>query len=161
MRRIPNTLNNIEEVSSILKDTNLSSDIITFLCGTKLGKGIHRDVYIYNPDPSYVIKLERDDTEANITEYLVWKEVQYFEGNQAWVKDWLAPVLYCSANGRVLVQKRTYWKHTQDPPDKVPEFLTDIKPSNFGWIGKKFVCHDYGFLHSFTKFNKVFKKALW
>jgi len=56
-------------------------------------------------------------------------------------------------------------KQAQEPknkklerPREVPEFFSDLKYDNWGWIGNKFVCHDYGFLYKFIKYDKKMQK---
>jgi hypothetical protein len=65
-----------------------------------------------------------------------------------------------SPDGRVLLQKKC------DPipdnynlPTKVPEFLTDLKRSNFGFLNGKLVCIDYGMTIINTSLK--LKKADW
>jgi hypothetical protein len=39
--------------------------------------------------------------------------------------------------------------------------MSDVKSRNFGWIGDRYVCHDYGFIQGFMEYSKRFKKADW
>lgn len=159
--RLTNRLNSTEEIYTLSNLASVNTDIILMLCGEKIGSGATRAVYEYNMNPKkFVVKIEPlDINDCNLQEYLLWQEIKGLTGNLAWVKDWFAPVHYCSPNGKVLIMERTYppSQLTGNLPKKVPEFMSDIKLQNFGWIGKKFVCHDYGFIYKFIKYEKKFK----
>lgn len=151
--RLENNLNDIEQVWAIAKTQDVNTDLILSLCGKKIGSGSYRTVYEYNFDKSYVIKIEHSNTECNVVEWMLWEEIKGLRGDLAWVKDWFAPVLWMSPNGKILVMKRTYEKPNKERPRKVPDFFTDLKRDNFGWLGSKFVAHDYGFVHRFIKYG--------
>jgi hypothetical protein len=159
--RLENNINSVKELKNIYSNQDVISEIIISMVGERIGNGTYRSVYNYNLDDKYVIKLEKENTDCNIIEYTLWQEIQCLKGNLAWVKDWFAPVLWCSPNGKVLVMEKTKWVDGKTPPQEVPDFFTDIKENNFGWIGSKFVCHDYGFLFRFVKYTKKFRKANW
>lgn len=162
MIRLNNGLNSITELSTIIQLQDIATDLILMMCGHKVGAGAYRTVYEFNMNPEkMVIKLEPNSTDCNISEFLLWDEVQGLCGNLAWVKDWFAPIRWCSPNGKVIVMDRTKPMSKKKRPDKIPEFFTDIKNDNFGWIGDNFVCHDYGFIHKFIKYEKKFQKAIW
>lgn len=156
-----NRLNNLDETHTIWKQQDLVTDLILSLCGEELGSGSFRKVYQYNPHPDYVIKLEYNNHNCNFTEAMLWNEIQHLKGTKAWVKDWFAPVDWISPNGRVLVMRKTEQRPKKKKPEKVPSFLWDVKDDNFGWIGNKFVCHDYGQFYNFIEYKKTFKKAKW
>lgn len=78
-----------------------------------------------------------------------------------WVKDWFAPVKWISPNGRILVMRKTEEKPDKKRPDKVPDFLWDVKVDNFGWIGNNLVCHDYGQFYNMIDYKKKMKKVKW
>lgn len=161
MQRLENRLNSHYELNKILSYQDVTTDLILMICGEKIASGWFRDVYEFNFNPKkYVVKIERGNTDCNITEYLLWDEIQGLCNNLSWVKEWFAPILYCSPNGKILIMERTK-ELNRKKPDKVPDFFTDVKESNFGWIGKRLVCHDYGFIYRFIKYSKVFKKANW
>lgn len=161
MLRLENRLNNIDEVATLSKLQDVNTDLITMICGEKIGSGAYRSVYEYNFNPNkMVVKIEPYSTDSNINEYQIWYEVQGLCGDLSWVKEWFAPIHYCSPNGKIIIMERT--RQLDKPlPEKVPWFFTDVKIDNFGWIGNRFVCHDYGFIHSFMKYDKKFKKAIW
>lgn len=117
-------------------------------CGEKIGEGCYRDVYIFKPDDRYVVKIEKDPSEArfaNVTEWRNWIE------NKEWVQfsKYLAPCEAINETGQILVQRRVT-RHIDDDtkkfPKKIPSLFTDLKYFNFGWIGDQFVCYDYSFL---------------
>ncbi|MGZ9074138.1 MAG: hypothetical protein ACXW13_00010 [Burkholderiaceae bacterium] len=114
-------------------------ELETFILGDKLGEGVYRDVYVYAPDPSYVIKVEKLPAEfANAKEWGVWQELQFNP-----LRKWLAPCLRISQGGVFLVQKRTMPITKADMPKRIPSFLTDEKAANWGRLGRQIVCHDY------------------
>ena len=165
MVRLSNDLNSTQEICSISNNQDVISDLISMICGKKIGSGSFRDVYGFNIDPNrWVVKIEPKNTDCNITEFLLWDEIQGLKGNLAWVKEWFAPIQWCSPNGKVIIMERTskYPKtKTLQRPKKVPDFFMDIKSDNFGWIGDKFVCHDYGFINRFIKYEKKFRPVVW
>lgn len=165
VQRLDNNLNSISEVFTLSQLQDVNTDLILSLCGKKLGAGVYRTVYEYNLDNRYVIKIEPNTTESNITEYLLWSEIKGLIGTLAWVKDWFAPILWMSPNGKILVMRKTEEKPNKERPKSIPLFFTDLKRDNFGWIGNKFVCHDYGFFHKFIKYEKkmqtIHKDCWW
>jgi hypothetical protein len=117
----------------------IHKEIAKMVCGTLLGEGIGRRVYEYLPDPRYVVKVEYEGGSfQNIVEWEAWQDIQYTK----WA-EWFAPCLQISPNGAVLLQERTT-PATKRPP-KLPNFMSDLKKENFGMIGNKLVCHDYGY----------------
>ncbi len=161
MIRLTNRLNNVDEVSTLSQLQDVNTDLILTLCGEKLGSGSYRSVYEFNMNPNkMVVKVEPKSTDCNIAEFLLWDEIQGLKGNLAWVKEWFAPIHWCSPNGKVLIMERTK-QLDKERPKKVPYFFTDVKADNFGWIGNKFVCHDYGFIHKFVKYEKKYQNAVW
>lgn len=163
--RLSNNLNNLEETSNLISWQDISTDMVLSLCGSILGEGASRHTYVYNLDPKYVIKVETGNNGHNMIEYLLWNEVMGLTGPLSWVKDWFAPVKWISPNGKLLVMERTYEKPEKERPKYVPDFFTDLKRDNFGWIGNKFVCHDYGFIYRFIKYSsrmqKISKDKWW
>lgn len=164
MIKLADNLNDIEKLHSMLSLSPVATDMVTSLCGTAIGQGCYRSVFEYNLDPRYVIKVEPLNTGCNINEWSIWNEVQYLQGDLGFVKDWFAPVKWISPNGRILVMRKTNphkWNSKKKRPERIPKFLTDIHVGNFGWIGKKYVCHDYGQLHGFMSYPKSTRKVDW
>lgn len=115
-------------------------DFFHFMCGDLLGSGASRDVYVFAPDPRFVIKIETGaQSFSNIREWDLWHDAQHMGPE---VSKWLAPCVAISACGTVLQQRRT--RPAKTFPDKIPVWMTDTKRQNFGLIGNRFVAHDYG-----------------
>lgn len=115
-------------------------DVFRMLCGHKLGSGSARQVYecAYNSD--YVVKIEdRAESFQNVLEWHLWNDAEHMGTD---VSKWLAPCVRISPCGVVLIQKRT--QPAKKYPEKLPSWLTDTKRQNYGMIGSRFVCHDYG-----------------
>lgn len=127
---------------SMLSDAGdaVRNEFIDLFCGDKLGAGIHRTVFAHRMDPKLVIKVETSaHTFANIHEWQVWDEI----GNDPKNRVWFAPCRWISHSGSVLIQDRT--TPIKKLPAELPNFLTDIKLSNYGRLRGKIVAHDYGY----------------
>ena len=154
----------IELYKQLINDPVFLYDMMETMLGDKLGEGIHRKVFAHPLNDKVVVKIATDPrgTQANVTEFKYYEEVSWLTGDLSWVKDWFAPVEYISSNGGVLIMKRTEVRTNKKKPDEVPAFIQDAHEDNFGWIGNKFVCHDYGcqtFLTS--QITKKMKKPYW
>lgn len=123
-------------------------DAVTLLCGKELGSGISRTVFECPISDTWVCKVEMntDGYFQNAWEYKVWWMVR-----SGVLAKWFAPCQWISANGRFLLQDRTYPTTKQELEKHLPKIPTcfgDTKVANWGWIrgGKKprLVCHDYG-----------------
>lgn len=137
-------------------DNTISLDFLHLFTGNVLGAGVYRTVYECSVRPDLVVKIEIGSRHfQNITEYEVWDE---WSGSPK-VAKWLAPCEAISACGTILLQKRTSPVPEGKFPAKLPTFLTDTKRANYGMLGKRFVCHDYGSIRSTLKVNMV--KADW
>ena len=120
-------------------------------------------MYQHNWDKDYVIKIEPNSTECNMTEYMLWDEIRGLKNERAWVKEWFAPVIWMSPNGKILCMQKAseYPKNKKlERPKEIPAFFSDVKWDNFGWIGNRFVCFDYGFLYKFIKYEKKMQKLI-
>lgn len=115
-----------------------------FLLGEKLGNGIDREVYVYEPNHDQVIKVETGKGNfQNVIEMLTWGAA--VEQNSPAAK-YLAQVFQISVYGCWLRMERT-WSPPESykMPAKMPAFFTDFKMSNFGLTKDgRLVCHDYG-----------------
>lgn len=115
-------------------------ELETFILGEKLGAGIHRDVYVYTPDPTLVVKVETGTANfANAKEWEVWNDLKWRPD----VRKWLAPCVAISQSGAFLLQKRTTPITESHMPKRIPKFFTDEKVDNWGRLDNKIVCHDY------------------
>lgn len=135
--------------------------LANFCVGQKIGSGSCRDVHIWLPDPTLVIKIEKN-TQChwfqNVMEWKAWQECSEFEK----AAKWLAPCVLISECGTMLLQKKTTKIRSYELPNKVPEFLADFKPDNFGMLDGKPVAHDYGSHMLMTYGNNCkLKKPEW
>jgi len=161
MLELKNTLKDNKELLDIHNRLEVNMDLIHSIVGKEIGYGSFRCVYEYNLDPKYVVKVEFSGSTNNTSEFLLWEEIQELTGNLAWVKKWFAPILWTSPNKKIIVMQRTFEKPEKKRPATIPAFFSDVKQDNFGWIGNNLVCHDYGFLHKFIKYDKKFQKVVW
>jgi len=115
------------------------AEFADFMTGKHLGGGMSRQVYAHPTDKTKVIKIE--DSVGHFQNALEWE----FWNHWSWCKDvakWLAPCHSISACGTFLIMERT--EPLRKAPEKLPQFLTDHKPENYGLLKGRVVCHDYG-----------------
>ncbi len=118
----------------------ITRDLRDLFVGPLIGSGTFRVVYGGKHDETAVIKFELDGwCFQNVMEHEVWQEVRGTEHAK-----WFAPVLDISPCGSILIQRRTRPLRPEELPDKMPNYFTDLKMKNFGLLGKRIVCHDYG-----------------
>ena len=123
-----------------LFEHGIDTEFFLTFAGKLLARGGHRQVYECATDDTLVIKIEREDrVYANITEWDAWKCAQ-----NTHLGDWLAPCVAISPRGIILLQKRT--RPATRFPAKIPVQLGDTHKGNYGILGRRFVCHDYGSL---------------
>jgi hypothetical protein len=139
----------------------MEKELENFILGEKLGTGIHRDVYVLKTDESKVVKVARDNYDSravNLIEYrLYWDGI--FETP---LEKWFAKVFSVSECGKYLIQERTEPARKEEYPEKIPDFFTDTKYDNFGYIkGKGIVCVDYGCFNVFKNISSKMVKADW
>jgi hypothetical protein len=116
-------------------------DLVLLLCGKLLGEGTYRKVYRFNLDTSCVIKFELDGNSfSNITEWKIWEETKYSGAAMRW----LAPCVAISPYGNILVQKYAQDVSLSDLPKRIPRWMTDLQPTNFGRYKGRIVARDYG-----------------
>lgn len=117
-------------------------DCFNMLCGRKIGEGIHRTVFVCKIRPDLVVKVENQEMRhfSNVMEEKFWSDQQHYEP----VRKWLCPIEFLSPDGRLLLMRRVEpIRATDELPDKLPAFLADLKPENFGWLDGNLVCVDY------------------
>jgi len=137
-------------------DSTISRDFFSLFCGRKLGSGTARVVYECAVRPDLVVKIETiSQSFQNAMEWEFWSQWNHEKD----VFKWLAPCVDISPCGAILLQKRTQPVPEGRYPDKMPKFLTDMKRSNYGLIGRQIVCHDYGF--TITQAPVALQKAEW
>lgn len=130
---------------------------ITF--GKKIGTGIHREVFLLRGNSDYVIKYAPEYPNINVLEEEVWQTVAHTP-----IAKWFAPCHIISECGIFLTQRRAETRPRREYPQEVPAFFTDLKYSNYGWIGNQIVCVDYASVISTSmshKWNPKMKKAEW
>ena len=134
----------------------IHKELFRLVCFDQIGVGSSRQVWSSRVLPNSVIKVE-DGVQKfqNVMEWEIWNWVKGTE-----YEKWFAPCEWISPCGGVLIMARTTQAHKY--PDKLPMFLTDTKKPNFGMLGKRFVCHDYG-ISTILSFGltKRMRKAHW
>jgi len=139
----------------VRKGLSLKQQVRLYTNRKPIGSGISREVFIFEPEPRYVLKVEWKPTEfwANIQEWNNW----------LWLKDscyekWLCPCYFISETGAVLIQRRAQSVVKSELPRKIPPFFLDKKVENWGRIGNKIVCLDYP--HLCPDYGKM-KRVYW
>lgn len=162
MVQLSNNLRDLKKAQELLESPELTLDFLHLICGAYISGGCYREVFEYNLDSRFVVKVEKDSDFSNIYEKAVWEEVQWLQGPLAWVKEWFAPIKWISPGGRIMLMRRTEsWARKKEYPDKVPGFFQDVKLDNFGWLDGKFVCHDYAYMHGLIHYPKKMAKVDW
>ena len=133
-----------KHITELVKDSpHKAEGLIDLLLGEKIGQGCHRIVYEHETNKDWVVKIQNSQEWSNIVEYEIWKTIMWTK-----YKKWFAECFYISRNGKAMIQQKVepitkYNEHLI--PDKIPYFFTDVKASNFGFIGEQLVCHDYDY----------------
>lgn len=124
----------------------ISMDTFGMFCGKMLGEVTYRTVYEYALDTSLVVKFEHGAASfSNATEWELWQDVKEIKK----ARKWLAPCVRISGCGILLLQKRTSplpedYDLQKHYPKGIPDWLSDVKRSNWGLLDGDLVCHDYG-----------------
>lgn len=148
---------------SAIDDPKVRCDLIDLMLGEQLGTGISRDVYVFRPNERLVVKLERAHGGyfSNVREWTIWQAAEGLD----WARKWLAEPRFISENGRVLIMERTtIFAEGKRTPEKLPAWLTDYKPENYGWgvLHGNFVCHDFGSdIVTSNGFTKRLRRVNW
>jgi len=129
-----------------LKNQATHLDAFSLLCGEKIGEGSSRMVFECRLRRDLVVKVEKECNWRafdNVKELTNWEDAK----NRPALKKWLAPIEFASPDCRILLM------HRAEPlpisyklPDKMPAFLNDLKPENFGLIDGNLVCVDYAII---------------
>jgi hypothetical protein len=137
----------------------VSRDLYSLCVGKEIGYGVHRKVFEWLPDPSLVVKFEvGGQSFANIIEWETWNRVK----DVIDVHHWFAPCVSISSCGSVLLQKKASPVSLDELPKLLPAYLSDTKRTNFGRIGKRVVCIDYGSHAMFENgMTKRMRKVNW
>src|SRR5690606_24055767 len=119
-------------------------DAMTLFCGELIGSGISRQVYVFDLDPTRVIKFEFARTYySNTLEAQMWSRVRDVKGIAAW----FAPVYFISDHGRWMIQARTMpvtLDELRKEVPRVPMCFIALKAGHWGRLNGRIVCHDYG-----------------
>lgn len=143
------------DVKGFTNSTAFQLAMYDLVVGKPLGYGCFRDVYICGLNAEWVVKFQRERCDFdNVKEWEAWQEYKH----NPKVAKWLAPCHHISASGDILIQQRT--QYLEKLPEKMPSFLTDVKPDNYGFLNGHIVCHDYGFLHP-AKLNTRLRTVKW
>ena len=127
-------------IDHIVADKIVRTEFVDMLLGPLLGSGCSRYVFQHAFYKNRVVKIDMSSWNANVEEFKVWQHVQYIKS----VNRWFAQCPQMSKCGRVLIQEKVNINiDIEKYPAKIPSFFTDIKHSNFGFIGKQLVCCDY------------------
>jgi hypothetical protein len=152
-------LQRFKEISFMAERPFVTTDLLRFCLGDKIGEGAYRAVYEYQLRKGTVIKIAMDER-ANILEYQIWRACRKVPA----YSKWLAPCLDISPCGHFLIQKRVRpLKDSDKLPALLPNFFDDIRRANWGYIGNRLVCHDYQFLERLVdlSFNAGKRDANW
>jgi len=119
--------------------STIPRDLLQGAAGNLIGRGSSRAVYEWLPDPKLVLKIETTKTFQNVME---WEVYAYLAGSK--MEQYLAEPIWIGAYGSVMLMKRTQPINDSQLPKILPDWLSDRKRENFGWLDGKVVCHDYG-----------------
>jgi len=136
-----------------------SSDLFHFICGPEIGRGQYRAVFENCFDKNLVVKHDSGENWSNVNEFQIWCEYR-----DTPLGKWLAPVEWISPRGLWLIQARTTPIPVGEFPKKVPALFADLKPSNWGMLNGRPVCHDYGNHSVFTlakELASIMQKVVW
>lgn len=118
----------------------VAAEFFSLFCADVIAEGSARTVYHCGVNLDLVVKIETvTQSFQNVNEWTTWQSVR----NTIWA-DWFAPCIEISPCGTVMLQRKTKPKAISKYPSKIPNFFTDTKYANYGFIGNRFVCHDYG-----------------
>lgn len=136
-----------EQMADALREdfftSTISRDLFDLVIGPQIGSGFGRLVFEYLPDKSKVIKVElKKESFQNVIEWETWEHCK-----DTSLRSFLAPCHSISGYGSILIQTRTLTPPKSFKwPKRMPAFLCDFKHQNYGLIGRRLVCHDYGLL---------------
>ena len=120
-------------------------DAFNMLAGDKIGEGSSREVFECKIRPDLVVKVEASGVLRDFSNVMEWQFHDWHRDCEDVIK-WLAPIEFVSPDARILLMKKATIATSKDQlPTKIPGFLTDRKPENFGFIDGQCVCVDYQF----------------
>lgn len=127
-------------------------DMFRGMVGKLIGRGASRAVYEWTPDPKLVVKIEIAATFQNVME---WEIYDYLRGEKA--AEYFAEPVWIGSYGSVMLMKKTQPINDSQLPKLLPDWISDRKRENFGWLDGKVVCHDYGVNNIVRYVNKKIK----
>ena len=139
-------------------DTRLE-ELESLFIGKQIGVGMHRAVFLFLLDQTKIIKVANceEGRQQNILDLRIWEGLK-----ETQAKKWLAPIHALSPAGKYLIQDRVEPLPKQKYPKRIPDFFTDTKYTNFGWLKGKFVCCDFGAVRIFKDITLIrLVKANW
>ena len=143
---------------SIINNKIVALELCDFLLGDFLGQGISRYVFESKLNKKQVIKIDCSPHNDNVLEWNVWNHVMYVPK----LAKHFAPCHSISRCGRILVQSKCITGVPYDEyPKMVPEFMADLKYTNWGRIGKNIVCFDYASVIITSMGSNKTKKVNW
>lgn len=121
-----------------------------WVLGKRLGSGASRRVYMIRRKGTscwtHVAKLDTSGYWANVTEWSVWREIQWVPEH----RNWFAPCEAISSCGAVLIQQRCDPWHDRcmsrtfgRAVHKAYPWLMDLHEHNVGFLGGSMVVFDY------------------
>ena len=125
-----------------------SGAMFQLFAGEKLGEGSDRQVYACRFNYNLVIKVDRHRKPNDFPNRDEWANWQACKDNDA-RSVWLAPCIAISSCGSILIQNRVVpLYHIDEYPKRVPAFIRDVKPINFGRLPgtERVVSCDYSYL---------------
>lgn len=139
-------------------ESGFQRELLEFICGDRLGAGMSREVFRFALDDRYVVKFEPIEHRfQNVEEMMTWQAVEHTDHAR-----WFAPCKAISGCGRIMLQAYAEPLAAIALPAEVPAFFTDLKPSNWGRIGKQPVACDYGRTMLMSRgLTSKMKKADW
>ena len=122
------------------------------LKGDLLGKGGKRSVYIYIPNPNYVLKIVAAiDLRTNNSEY-----ENYLKLRKKYLH-WIAPIVFFEDN--IIIQARTYEITDNNyMPNYIPDCFSDTTRSNWGMFHGRPVINDYDYIKEITDNFRILKE---
>lgn len=129
-------------ISAMMDNHIVLYEFLRCMTGDLIGEGSFRYVFDNPFNKNEVIKIDMSETNQNTVEFDLYQTVEKIPE----LEKWFAPIVGMSPCGRVLIMKKADMNRSiNDYPKEIPSFMFDVKKGNFGFIGKRFVCIDYGY----------------
>lgn len=120
-------------------EKRLLDEIAEFHVGEFIGGGVDRKVFVWKPDPKFVIKITFGEYDfQNIAEWVLWNEAK------PGLRKYLAPLHSINRSGSILIAGRCERCPAHLIPAKMPAVLADLHQDNIGLYEGRPVAMDYG-----------------